>query len=32
MTGMWWKGPLAFVAGGLVTGVLISLIPWRWLR
>lgn len=31
MTGMWWKGPLAFVVSGLLTGLLISLVPWWWL-
>ena len=31
MTGMWWKGPLAFVAGGLIAGVAVTLLSGMWL-
>lgn len=31
MTGMWWKGPLAFIVGGLVTGVFVTWISGLWL-
>lgn len=31
MTGMWWKGPIAFIVGGAIAGVLVSWLSGYWI-